>query len=146
MKSLSEIVVRVNRDIDDPRHIEITVDSVVGLAMTEDPTLAAYGSPTNEQLVDNAFHVAGILGRLGLTAAEILIMDRREHRCPTYPGDVECSIGGDGFLNPLDPIADRSPGLWIDVPTERESFWLERIEAWLTEIARSAMPRLAVAQ
>jgi len=139
MRSLTEIIVKVEHYEDTDKHSEITVESVIFDAWENG---AAFGNPTNNQLLAAATQVAGLLARVALVAQQWMAYEAQQCRCPQTLalskiglGHAEstdvCSIGyPDVMLRPNSDLGDH-PAVWFYVPATSVDAWLERIRDWL---------------
>jgi len=131
-------------DLDDPRHIEITVEAVY----IAEADFEALGVTPSEVLAARN-RVAGVLGRLATAVLPWLTFESQTHcgrslyreptECSRFPGpthDGYCDLHAPPDLL-LDPRSDMSdaPHISITVPTESAALWCDRIRGWLSMIA-----------
>jgi hypothetical protein len=147
MRSLFELAVTVQdgEAIDDPRHIEITVEPAINM-----DNLAEFGDPDDETLRRAGRSHAATLGRLTTGLLPWVDLARHEHGCgsggPLGPDESygerpswyeACSISGWGLVSPSAEECYQ-PTLFLIVPVDQRKEWLSRVETTLGAIAREA--------
>ena len=157
IRSLTEITVEhlLLDDVDHGEHVEITIEWAASLARCDEDDAAAFGHPTEAELIAAAMFVAGLLARLAWVAHPWLAEGGQQHRCSTRwffdegPYAIDgapnqrsgCSMTGVGIFNPLKTPLDHTTdgiGLWLRVPAKDAELWLDRIGSWLQVFAQTS--------
>jgi hypothetical protein len=142
MRDLYELEVRVQTAAEmDDDHDEITVAGITSLWWA-DPTTHPFGAVGQSEVETAQRHLAGILGRLAVTALPWIDAGRLEHGCRPYFYEAVDgpSIQGTCVIDSwaiTDPMVNDPPTLLLYVPPGQLKVWLPRVEGWLADIARA---------